>query len=308
MTGRNVADGGSGGPEISVVIPHYNDLPALDRCLASVAAQSFPHERTEVIVCDNASLPVEQIERLIAGRARLVLEPVKGAGPARNRGAAAAHGPVLAFIDSDCIADSRWVEEGLKALDTADLVGGRVKVFSDAARPTGADIFEQIFAFDFRSYIEDKGFTGAGNLFVTRDVFEKVGGFSNGVSEDLEWSRRAVAKGFRLRYAHDAVVSHPTRPDWPSLRAKWKRMVREEFLTRRQAGRGRASWLARQVLVAASPLVHSAKIMRTDFSTPEKARAIGALWRLRWWRVGEAVRLARENPRAEAVPRGRERI
>lgn len=307
MTGPNVADGESGRPEISVVIPHYNDLPALDRCLASVAGQSFPQDRTEVIVCDNASLPVDQIERLIAGRARLVVEPVKGAGPARNRGAASAHGRVLAFIDSDCIADSHWLEEGLKALETADLIGGRVKVFSDAARPTGADIFEQIFAFDFRSYIEDKGFTGAGNLFVTRDVFEKVGGFSNGVSEDLEWSKRAVAKGFRLRYAHEAVVSHPTRPDWPSLRAKWKRMVREEFLTRRQAGRGRLSWLARQVLVAASPLVHSAKIMHTDFSTPEKARAIGALWRLRWWRVGEAVRLARENPRAEAVPQGRER-
>ena len=171
---------------------------------------------------------------------------------------------------------------------------------------TGADLFEQIFAFDFRSYIEDKGFTGAGNLFVTKAVFEKVGAFSNGVSEDLEWSKRAVAKGFRLRYAHDAVVSHPTRPDWPALRHKWKRMVREEFLTRRQSGRGRASWLARQLLVAASPLVHTGKVLRTDFTPAEKSRAIGALWRLRWWRAVEGVRVALENPTPQAVPRGRD--
>lgn len=289
-------------PVVSVIIPHYNDLPALNRCLVSIAEQTFPADRTEVIVCDNASLPPEDIERFLAGRARLAVEPVKGAGPARNRGAAIARGDVLAFIDCDCIADPRWLDEGLAALTTADLIGGRVNVFSDAARPTGADIFEQIFAFDFRSYIEDKGFTGAGNLFVPKAVFEKVGGFSNGVSEDVEWSKRAVAKGFRLRYAHEAVVMHPTRPDWPALRHKWKRMVREEFLTRRQAGRGRASWLARQVLVAASPLVHTGKILRTGFTAAEKSRAIGVLWRLRWWRVGEAIRLARENPRAEAVP------
>ncbi len=306
MTTTDGESGGAAGPVVSVVIPHYNDLPALDRCLVSMARQTYPRDRTEIIVCDNDSLPAEEIERFLAGRATLAVEPVKGAGPARNRGAGLARGGVLAFIDCDCIADPRWLEEGLAALASADLIGGRVKVFSNAERPTGADLFEQIFAFDFRSYIEDKGFTGAGNLFVTKAVFEKVGAFSNGVSEDLEWSKRAVAKGFRLRYAHDAVVSHPTRPDWPALRHKWKRMVREEFLTRRQSGRGRASWLARQLLVAASPLVHTGKVLRTDFTPAEKSRAIGALWRLRWWRAVEGVRVALENPTPQAVPRGRD--
>lgn len=283
-------------PDVSVIIPHYNDLPALGRCLDALGAQTFPVARTEIVVCDNDSLPATEIDAVIAGRARLVVEPVKGAGPARNRAVAASAGCQLAFIDCDCVAEPGWIAAGLAALDNADLVGGRVKVFSDAISPTGADLFEQLFAFDFKTYIERKGFTGAGNLFCTRATFDAVGPFQNEISEDLEWSRRAVAMGLSLRYCHDAVVAHPSRPDWPALRQKWRRMTREEYLTRRQAGRGRGSWLARQVVVAASPLAHSAKVLRSHFTAAEKLRALGTLWRIRWWRAAEGIKLALENP------------
>ena len=42
-------------PLVSVVIPHLNQPDALGRCLASVAAQDWPAERTEIIVVDNGS-------------------------------------------------------------------------------------------------------------------------------------------------------------------------------------------------------------------------------------------------------------
>lgn len=293
-------------PHVSVIVPHYNDLASLETCMASLMAQDFPEGRREIVVCDNDSLPRDTIEAMLAGRARLVVQPVKGAGPARNRGVEAARGAILAFIDCDCVAAPGWLSAGVAALADADVVGGRVSVFSNALRPSGADIFERIFAFDQQGYVEKKQFTVTANLFTRREVFEQVGDFAVGVSEDVEWSRRAVGKGFRLRYAHDAVVSHPTRPDWPSLRHKWKRMVREEFLTRRQAGRGRASWLARQVLVAASPLVHTGKVLGSPYTFAERLRGVGALWRLRWWRAIEGVRVALENPAPEAVPRGRD--
>lgn len=298
-------DGGNV-PEVSVIVPHYNDLASLETCIASLMVQDFPADRREIVVCDNDSLPSETIEAMLAGRARLVVQPVKGAGPARNRGVEAARGDILAFIDCDCVAAPGWLSAGVAALTHADVIGGRVTVFSAAARPTGADIFERIFAFDQQGYVEKKQFTVTANLFTRRDVFERVGDFAIGVSEDVEWSRRAVAKGFRLRYAHDAVVSHPTRPDWPALRNKWKRMVREEFLTRRQAGRGRASWLARQVLVAASPVAHTGKVLASPYTLAERLRGVGALWRLRWWRAVEGVKVALENPTPQAVPRGRD--
>ena len=83
-------------------------------------------------------------------------------------------------------------------------------------------------------------------------------------------------------------------------------MVREEFLTRRQAGRSRTTWLARQALVAASPLVHTGRVLGSPFSLAERLRGVGALWRLRWWRAVEGVRVAIENPAPQAILHGRD--
>src|SRR6516164_3196989 len=86
-------------PLVSVVIPHYNDLPNLTRCLASVRHQTFPQDRFEVIVADNNSAGgVVAVER-IAPDIIVVPAPEQGAGPARNAAAAVARGVHLAFID-----------------------------------------------------------------------------------------------------------------------------------------------------------------------------------------------------------------
>ena len=89
---------------VSVVVPHYRDLRALDLCLDSLARQTLPGNRFEVIVADNNSPEgAAVVEHAIAGRARLVIVNERGAGPARNGGVAVATGNVLAFIDSDCV-------------------------------------------------------------------------------------------------------------------------------------------------------------------------------------------------------------
>jgi glycosyltransferase involved in cell wall biosynthesis len=83
---------------VSVIIPHYNDLEALDVCLSALARQSFPAERTEIIVADNASPQGrEAVERVVGNRARLITVEQRGAGPARNGGVRASTGEVLAF-------------------------------------------------------------------------------------------------------------------------------------------------------------------------------------------------------------------
>ena len=42
-------------PLISVIIPHYNDLTNLERCLTLLAAQTLPKSQFEVIIADNNS-------------------------------------------------------------------------------------------------------------------------------------------------------------------------------------------------------------------------------------------------------------
>ncbi len=94
-----------------------------------------------------------------------MLAAEQGAGPARNAAAAEARGDILAFIDSDCVPRYDWLSQGVIALQSADFVGGRVDVLANKqGRLSAVEAFEMVFAFDFESYIRDKGFTGSGNI------------------------------------------------------------------------------------------------------------------------------------------------
>jgi GT2 family glycosyltransferase len=284
----------SPGPKVSVVIPHFHDLERLDRCLAALQRQTFAGG-FEVVVADNASPEgQEAVAAVIAGRARMVVVVERGAGPARNGGARIANGAILAFTDSDCLPEPQWLAEGVAALDRFDFVGGRVKVLvDDEARMTGQEAFERVFAFDFETYINRKGFTGSGNLFCSRIVFDGAGGFRAGVSEDVDWSRRARARGYRLGYAPLAVVGHPARKTWAELTTKWRRINRETFRLLEDRRWGRFIWLLRNGLVPLSAFVHAPRVLTSRaLNTPgQRASAIATLFRLRLWRSADALRI-----------------
>jgi GT2 family glycosyltransferase len=278
---------------VSIVIPHYNDLAALDRCLAGLSRQTYPVH--EIIVADNNS-PVgpEAVAGVVRGRAKLVTVMDKGAGPARNGGVAAASGELLAFIDSDCQPEPDWIRGGVKALDDWDLVGGRVTVLvddPDAMTPTEA--FEMVFAFNNAWYVEKLGFSVSANLFCSRALFEDVGGFRVGLSEDVEWCRRAVARGNRLGYAAGAVVGHPARRTWPELVRKWTRTNKEGFLLLSQERFGRLRFLLRSLLLPASILVHLPRVLssRKLPSMRDRLAAARVLVDLRLWRLGDSLSL-----------------
>jgi GT2 family glycosyltransferase len=195
----------------------------------------------------------------------------------------------LAFTDSDCRPASTWLEAGLRALASADIIGGAVSVsVPDPARPTPSEAFEVVFAFDNRSHVEKKGFSVTANLFTTRAVFDAVGGFRTGVPEDLDWCHRARAKGYRITYAADAIVTHPARPSWADLRRKWRRLTNEAMALEREAGATLREMALKAVAVALSPLAHSVCVLNCNrLSLSAKLGAIAVLIRLRllraWW-------------------------
>lgn len=286
-------------PFVSVIVPHYQDLGGLELCLAALEAQTYPKDRFEIVVADNNSpIGLDAVKAVVRDRAQLVLVTEKGAGPARNGAVAASKGEVLAFIDSDCVAEPQWLVEGVQALDRFDLVGGRVRVLvSDPNRMTPAEAFERVFAFDFKTYIEKKGFTGAGNMFCRRELFEKVGGFGVGMSEDVDWSRRAVAGGARLGYAPSAALGHPARVTWEQLSGKWRRINAETYGLMNGQKHQRARWLLRNLLLPLSAVAHTPKV----FTSPEletleqRLKAMAMLYRMRLWRLVDAIALLRAS-------------
>ncbi len=287
-------------PKVSVIVPHYRDYLHLDRCLSGLMRQNFSREEFEVVVADNGSPEgLAVVTEIVGGRARIVVVEEKGAGPARNGGVAIASGTILAFTDSDCEPEPDWLLEGLRALDECDFVGGRVKVLvDDPKHMTAVEAFECVFAFDFKTYVTRKGFAGAGNLFCSRAVFDNVGGFRTGVSEDIDWSHRATAAGYAIGYAPKAVVGHPARKSWAELLSKWKRINREIYKLQTTQNAGRIGWFLRTLALPLSAVAHTPRVLLSpELNTfGQRLSALGVLYRLRLWRFIDGIRILTETP------------
>ncbi len=274
----------------AVIIPHYNDVDRLHRCLAALEGQVV--DGIEVVVVDNNSAVDLSALRQRFAWVRFLVELRKGAAHARNLGVKATTARELFFLDADCLPAPDWIAVAREAVRRGDLVGGAIDVFDETPPPrSGAEAFETVFAFDNRDYVERKGFSVTANLLTNRAVFEAVGDFIDGVSEDAEWCLRARAKGFRIVLAEDLRVAHPTRSDWPALVKKFRRITEESFALQcaaRGSAAARLRWGLRSLAMGLSPLAHLPKIWRSkNLDRPaERWRASTTLFRIRALRAG----------------------
>lgn len=281
-------------PAYAVIIPHYNDVARLMRCLEALMPQL--DEQTELVVVDNASTADLGPVMAAYPDLRLVREPKKGAAEARNRGVLETVAPVLFFLDCDCVPAPDWLVCAKEIHGRSDVIGGQISVFDETPAPrSGAEGFETVFAFDNRGYVEQKGFSVTANLLTRRDVFDTTGPFVVGLSEDLDWCHRAVAAGFSLTYAGELQVGHPSRSDWAALRRKWQRLTEEGFGVNGNSARARLRWGIRALLMPLSALVHSLRVLRApELSGLERGRALVILWRLRLlrgaWMLRQSLR------------------
>jgi glycosyltransferase involved in cell wall biosynthesis len=281
---------------ISVIIPHLDSLDDLERCVAALEAQSQPRASFEIIVADNGSACGISAVQARVPSARVILVAERGAGPARNAGVAVSSGQVLAFTDSDCVPDREWLAAGVAALDGADIIGGAMRVsVADPASMTGAEAFETVFAFNNQMYVKRDGFSVTANILTTRAVFDSAGPFAKGISEDVAWCRAATARGYRLAYAENAIVTHPARANDTELERKWQRLTAESYVLWRSESGSRAGWLLRAVAVLVSPLVHAWRIIASDRlpDTATRLRALETLVGIRTlrslWMAGQAL-------------------
>lgn len=279
-------------PEISVVIPHLNDGARLGTCLAALAAQQLAPGRFEVIVVDNGSAepPRPVVERFPG--VTLILEPAPGPGPARNRGILAARAPLVAFLDSDCIPDPGWLGELLAAFAAdpgSGVLGGAVRLFAaDPGRPNVAEAFDLVYGIRQELTVARHGFAATANLAVRREVFDAVGLFAGiRVSEDMEWGQRARGLGYPTRLAPRALVRHPARNSIADLRRQWDRHVSHFYAMQPRSLRGRAAWIGRALLIAASPAGEIPRVLGTDRLRGAKARllAFAGVVRMRLYRA-----------------------
>lgn len=283
-------------PDISIVIPHLNQPQGLARLIDSLDAQVTDGTTFEIIVADNGSR-VPLPERIVRHpKVQVISEPTPGPGPARNAGISVARAPILAFTDSDCIADPGWVSAIARHFsepDAAPVMGGDISIALRGVRPDALEAYESIFGYRQELYIRRDLYAATCNLAMRREIFAQVGPFGGlDLAEDRDWGLRAHALGIRHQLVPAARIVTPARTSFAELARKWDRQVSHEYdFVRTPADRAR--WLVRAVAVAASPVAEVALVARSGRVEGLRARflAFGILLRIRLHRARRMLQI-----------------
>ncbi len=171
--------------KISVIVPAFNEEKLIADSLRSVQASFVAFARagweTEIIVCDNNSTD-RTAELARAAGATVVFEPVNQIGRARNRGAEAATGNWLVFIDADSYPSPGLFGEVAAAIQTGQCLAGGCLMQMAAGNLTARmgvqiwNLISRITRWAPGSFIfcETAAFRGMGgfnlDLFVTEEI------------------------------------------------------------------------------------------------------------------------------------------
>jgi glycosyltransferase involved in cell wall biosynthesis len=200
-------------PAIAVVVPVRDAADTLARTLTALEAQTLAPGGYEVVVVDDGSRDGSAaIARGFAAAARrcrmtVIAQPADGPGEARNAGVMSTRAPRLAFCDADVVPRADWLAAGRAALESADLVQGRV--LPDPRATLGP--------FDRTIWVtHEAGLYETANLFVTRELFDRVGGFEQwlrprrgkALAEDVWFGERCRRTGARTAFCDGAIAHH----------------------------------------------------------------------------------------------------
>jgi cellulose synthase/poly-beta-1,6-N-acetylglucosamine synthase-like glycosyltransferase len=229
----------------SVVIPTFDRAINLERCLAAVSAQEFPH--FDVIVVDNTSSGDDATrEACRKWKARYVPEPRRGLCRARNRGALVSNADVIAYLDDDSVPGPGWLAAIAAEFNDPMVmaVGGRTVPL--AVETEAEKLFAQIRGRAYNSetrivvdrstpeWFEICGFGGIGagcNMAVRRTAFEVWPGFHERTDRgtaiygggEHHAFLSLVSRGFRVTHTPYAVVRHPFPRTMDKLRSRYLR-------------------------------------------------------------------------------------
>jgi GT2 family glycosyltransferase len=275
-------------PRISVVVPVYRQWDLVPLLLDALAAQDLPQAAFEVLLVDNEPGAPRRTPALPAN-ARVLPCAAPGSYAARNAGAAAARGALLAFTDADCRPDPGWLAALAAAAAAAPggLVAGPVRVTPAGPRPNAFEAYDAIRGIPQARYVR-LGYAATANLAVPADLFAALGGFdaTRFSGGDAAFCRRAGALGRSIALAEGAVVAHPARATWAELARKARRVKGGQLFG--GSRRSRLTWLVRTLT---PPWRAAARFLRAPAPWRDRLAAIGVLHALWGVELAETARL-----------------
>ncbi|HXX40081.1 MAG TPA: glycosyltransferase [bacterium] len=251
--------------EISVVIPTFNSRDVLRRTIQALAVQTFPRDAYEIVIADDGSTDgtAEMVADAQRGPVaiRYVAQANLGRSAARNRGARAARGRLLLFLDADI-----WATPTLLASHHAHYPPGTQRLGVQGRSLTHPEARTTLFM-RAREITPDLSVRRRHNLspvhIITRNFsvfrreFEEAGGFDEGFTgygwEDIELAMRMQAFGIRFDYEPDALAYHYHVETFDGIRRKLRQAGEGAVYFWRKHGRSVQLGLFLEILPAMLP-------------------------------------------------------
>ena len=215
--------------KFSLIVPVYNRADEVKALLESLARQDDKGYQC-IIVEDGSPEPCESVCREFEDRLELkyYFKENEGRSIARNYGMDRADGDYYVFVDSDCVLPPDYFSSLRKALSEtpAQCFGG-----PDAAHESFSPL-QKAINFAMTSFLTTGGIRGGKvqlekfvprtfNMGFSKEVYEKVGGFREMFSEDIDMSTRIRQAGYQPVLLRDVKVYHKRRVD---LKKFWRQV------------------------------------------------------------------------------------
>jgi glycosyltransferase involved in cell wall biosynthesis len=227
-------------PSISVVVPAFNAALHLNRCLEAVFANNGIREC--IVVDDGSTDDSASIARQFGARVLHLSHGPFGPAYARNRGAEAALGAIIFFVDADVVLGAGASERVLTVFrEHANLAA----VFgSYDAHPAASGMISQ-YRNLLHHFVHQNGNTEASTFWagcgaIRHRVFMRIGGFdekrfSRPSIEDIELGYRLRSAGYRILLDKQLQGTHLKRWSFLSLirtdiicrAVPWSRLIHE---------------------------------------------------------------------------------
>lgn len=227
-------------PAVSVIIPAWNEEVGIVKTIKSVLDTRYAPLQIIVINDGSSDSTHEQICKFINGfeaekRDGLTLLYINqsntGKARALNRALLKATGEIVITIDADSVMDrdaithfvSRFSSPRVGAVAGNVIVGNRQKTVEWMQQ------LEYLYGFFFKradSIFNSIYIVGGAAAAYRKDILMEMGGFDHSIiTEDIEMSTRILSRGYKTRYAADAVVYTEGPCDFKGLcnqRLRWK--------------------------------------------------------------------------------------
>lgn len=253
-------------PAASVIIPARNEARTIARLIRAVLEQAHSDRPVEVLVVDDGSTDDTPAVARAAGARVIELASRPGGGNpamARNRGAVAATGNVLVFLDADCLPGPGWLPRLLAAHDAgATVVGGALDLPGGLSPTARCDYYCGWYHAHSKRPAGEVPNHPPGNLSVRREVFASTSGFTEQqpvayAHEELAWQAEVRGRGGRIIFDPRAIVYHYNRPGIRNLLRRNYRWGFSAIESKAATGAARSAWVYRYpalLLIGSLPL------------------------------------------------------